>query len=139
MPLPENYDIRNLHLHFQTNGATVEKQMRLEMGDILFELSDGREIIWDNLHCRGVENRRDIPISDEGYRQEFMRRFGNAICISPYNQKELAEELGVSEIIISRFRSGKSLPDYPTIMKLSRKLKCSVDFLTNFDEYSMYK
>lgn len=43
------------------------------------------------------------------------------------NQNELADEIGVSQTMISRYISGQCMPSFLTVVKMSEALFCSLD------------
>lgn len=46
-------------------------------------------------------------------------------------QKDLANELGISQPIVSRYTSGQSLPSFITLIKMSEVFCCSLDDFLN--------
>jgi len=42
-------------------------------------------------------------------------------------QSKLADELGVHEVTVSRWVTGESKPDYPTLKRIAGMLGCTVD------------
>lgn len=63
---------------------------------------------------------------------EFAERFKQLISESPYsdkNQKEIGAWLGVSQALVSEWRSGYKLPSTKTAIKIAGKLKCEVEWL----------
>ena len=45
------------------------------------------------------------------------------------SQKELANRTGLTESAISRYVNGSRLPDVSSLIKLSRTLNCSTDYI----------
>ena len=53
---------------------------------------------------------------------------------SGITQEQLAAELFVSRDLVSKWETGKSLPDYRTLVKLAEKFSVSVDVLFDKDQ-----
>lgn len=60
---------------------------------------------------------------------EFGYRLYKLIKRSHYTQKEFAEAIGLYEYQISKYTLGKTIPNFGTVMKIAKALKCSTDEL----------
>lgn len=59
----------------------------------------------------------------------FSDRLDNALKIAGYSQKRLASEIGLSEMTISRYKSGERDPRYKDIKKIAQTLNTTVAYL----------
>lgn len=71
------------------------------------------------------------PVTDNEIDQEFEfgYRLYKLIKRNNYTQREFAKAIGVYETQISRYTSGKVIPNFETVMKIAKVLKCSTDEL----------
>lgn len=51
------------------------------------------------------------------------------------SQKELAEAIGVSQATMSRFESGETQPDYPTLRKMAERCGCKMSTMVPRNQY----
>ena len=80
-----------------------------------------------------VDERGNYTMSDADYKLAFsekVRRLMNSIDV---NQKWLSEETGISQVSISHYLTGKSLPDCRNLSRIANALRCSVSELTYFE------
>lgn len=94
---------------------------------ILVEIDDGRVYLFDSLGDTYRLMRRDTnEMSDEEVANEFSKRVMRMIMLRGLDQKKLADRIGVNENTISRYITGKSLPNYVTISKIAKALDCDI-------------
>jgi len=67
---------------------------------------------------------------------EFVERLNELMQINGFNQVALEKVSGIRHTNISDFLSGKHLPSYDNIIKLSEVFNCSIDFLLGKAEFS---
>lgn len=117
----------------------IEKIVEIGTWDLYIKFKTGEKIIYDidtgyhrNLFYKNIDE-----LSEEEERIEFgyalrimMRRKGML-------QEELAEKVGTTQAMISRYVSGKVLPSILIGRKIAKALKCSMDELFYID-YSKY-
>lgn len=60
---------------------------------------------------------------------EFGYRLYKLIKRSYHTQREFAEATGLHEYQVSTYTSGKTIPNFETVMKIAKSLKCSTDEL----------
>ena len=113
----------------------IVSRTKISDSEYIFECNDGDKYLFDIVG--DVVKRIGYPgldhITDELWKKEFARRLKKMAIRKGYYMKDVAEKLGVSENTISRYMTGKRIPDAYTVKRLSEILDCSVEYLTNFD------
>lgn len=71
-------------------------------------------------------------ITEREWREIFSSRVRKRMDILDINQNELADKIGVTPAAISRYLRGSRTPKVDVIVKMSRALDCSTDYLINF-------
>lgn len=71
-------------------------------------------------------------ITEKEWRKIFSRRVKERMYNLDINQNELADKIGVTPAAISRYLRGARTPRVDVIVKMSRVLDCSTDYLINF-------
>lgn len=70
-------------------------------------------------------------MTEQEWRDDFAHRLRKVYRKRGYNQKSFAEALGVSEMTISRYRTGKRVPDIETLVNMATILECNItDLIT---------
>ncbi len=67
----------------------------------------------------------------------FAYRLKNARTMRGYTLQTLADQLGVSKQMISKYESGKSMPDSPNLIKLAKILGEKVDYFFRSSEFNL--
>ena len=100
--------------------------------DILIaKLSDGDTIRFDDME----HTFQRIPYSsdnmtEENCRYEFSIRLRRIMVYKAISQAELAEKIGVSQVAISNYLTGKRTPNLYVLDKIAKALDCSLDEFT---------
>ena len=100
---------------------------------ITVKLNDGNMFEFDPLDNsirRVVINWHEVD--EDISRKEFGNNLLKMIPFSGMNSKELADEVGISTVMLSKYIHGKSTPNVLVARKLARALGCTVDEL--FDD-----
>lgn len=100
--------------------------------EIIVKLEDGRAYSYDGISraLRGVKLIDDISeFTDEEWRKGFSDLLSKQIRRSAMTRGELADRIGISSVMMSRYSTGKSAPTPQMMQKLARALDCSVDDL----------
>ena len=103
---------------------------------VFIELSDGKTMIYDNFinELKEIKRFNDIyELSEEEWRIGFSKILRKQISSKNITQYELANKLGVSEMTISRYVTGRCLPSVYIINKLVRALNCKPEDLYPHD------
>lgn len=117
----------------------LAKVVEVNDWDVLIYLKDGRKYIYDTFtgYHRQIhyDDVRDIPEEQE------RRRFGIALKEimdrKGITQDELADRIGTSQTMISRYVSGYCIPGGITLLKIAKVLNCSMDdlFCVDYNKY----
>lgn len=94
---------------------------------LTIELDDGRKILYDYLFDMSrylPENSYDM--TEEEFNIEFGLRLKGLMLNRRITQNQLADILGVSQGLISKYINGKINPDFYTLRRMSKILRCSV-------------
>lgn len=99
--------------------------------DLLISFEDGRKVIYDRFtgYHRNVFYDSVRELTDEQEKQEFARRLRTMMKRKYISQEQLAELVGTSQVMISRYMNGKTLPNVLIIRKIAKVLDCSMDDL----------
>lgn len=82
--------------------------------------------------------RGDVYVmSEEEWREEFIKRLKYVMDERSIDTTDLTRILEVSPSLIYKYSSGKVTPSAYKIYLLANKLKCDVDFLTDFTDMQM--
>jgi transcriptional regulator with XRE-family HTH domain len=71
---------------------------------------------------------------DNNYNEIIGQRINAALALSNIKQKELAKELGVKDNVVSYWCSGKRTPNTEQIIKISKMLNISSDYLLGLSD-----
>ena len=118
--------------HPSLYGRTVDWWASGRMA-ITAKLDDGSMFEFDPLDNsirRVITNWSDVD--EEITRKEFGNNLLKMIPFSGMNSKDLAAEVGISTVMMSKYIHGKSTPNVLVARKLARALGCTVDEL--FDD-----
>lgn len=106
---------------------------------VLAALDDGTKVEFCSLDntLRDVTRTYDTDFNDnmddEEYRKEFSIRLKTLLHDRGIKQEDLADTIGVSRQIMSRYINGKSMPKVYIIRRMSRVLDCDIRDLIDFD------
>jgi ribosome-binding protein aMBF1 (putative translation factor) len=105
---------------------------------ILVTLDDGVKMEFSNLDktIRNVSklyDKSNAATNDEDFwRKEFGRKLRRFIAEGGMNQEQLADKIGISRQMLSRYVRGTSTPSGFTLSRLAEILKCDIRDLTTF-------
>jgi DNA-binding XRE family transcriptional regulator len=107
--------------------------------EVTAKLSDGSRLAYDGLSrtMRYIGKRdslRNVSLPEDEWRREFSRKLKKKMDQSSLKQSELAQIIGVSTQIVSRYMNGKSTPSSYTMSRIARVLGCTVSDLLDFTE-----
>ena len=113
--------------------ATIEDLVRVEKlneYEILFEFKDGRKKVYDSmLHSYRGFYPEDYELTDDDWKRSFKIRLYSIMKHRQITQEELAEKVGTSQTMITRYATGRCVPSVVMLAKIARALRCSVDDL----------
>jgi DNA-binding Xre family transcriptional regulator len=101
---------------------------------LAMKLDDGDIYLWDE-HERTL---RRIPsnyetMTDEQYKIEIGRRLNKMLFRKSISQEKLSEMTGIAQPQISRYVSGKTMPNFRALDRIARALHVSLDELRYVD------
>ena len=122
-------------LYYPIRDEVITRQLYLGDFDTLFEFSDGRRVLYDELsdRIRDIYPRDKSYLDKEEWTKEFSRKLYKKMCLKGVSQKELADNIGISNTAMSRLINGKCNVDVYLVQRIAAYLNCSVTELTNFD------
>ena len=105
---------------------------------ILASLDDGSKIEYYDIDntirdvSRFYDRNNDEDVVEETWRKEFGRKLHRLIVDKGYTQERLADALGVSRQMMTRYVRGMSTPSGYNLARLSEILDCDIRELTRF-------
>lgn len=130
IPFYENLEFSYPHVTERMVDAYQDDQY----GWILV-LEDGTKLLYDFISLRVRALPSDpANMSEEEYAEQFSFRLRRMMTVRGITQCDLADMIGKSQGIISRYTRGESLPMTYTLYQIARALDCSVDDLIYTDK-----
>ena len=117
-----------MHINPSIKDDEIEDVKILNDFDILFIFKNGEKILFDSdkkTH-RGLYPD-DYVLSDEQRKKEFRDRLRTIMNRKGITQEELANRLGTTQTVISRYINGITVPNYVIVEKIAEILNCSTD------------
>ena len=110
------------------NERDIDKAMAMNDYDLLIRFKDGEEVIYDTYSniSHGVSNLKTTP-TDEILRNELKDRLYILMTRKGIDENELARKINSTQPMISRYMTGRSVPNAITLKKIAMALDCSVD------------
>lgn len=117
----------------------IEEVIEIGEWDLLFKFKDGRKIIieMDTGFHRNLFYRDLNELTEEQERKEFGYALRTMMRRKFVTQENLAELIGTSQTMISRYMTGECIPGGIMLRKMAKALGCSMDDLFYID-YSEY-
>lgn len=118
----------------------IEEIIELNEWDLLITLKNGEQYIYelDSNYHRIARYVNIEEITEEQERRELARRLQLLMDRNFMTQEELAERAGLTQAMISRYVSGRSVPNILTGRKIAKALGCTTDDFFRHDEYNKY-
>lgn len=113
---------------FATQDDVLEVR-ELNEWDLLIEFKDGRKMIYDrftNYH-KHVFYDNVHELTDAQEKKGFSYRLRTMMKRKWISQEEMAERIGVTQTMISRYINGQALPSVLVVRKIAKVLDCSMD------------
>ena len=135
--IDRNDNTFRLFEHYYTRSSErVIDQVYIGDFETVFILDNGDKTLFDELE----KSIRFIPslsaeqneLTEEQWLKEFSRKIKNKIKLKRFTQMELADELGISRMSISRYVNGKRVPDYLLLKRFAKVLNCPLEEITDF-------
>ena len=107
----------------------VAEYREINEWDLLITFKDGRQFIYDrftnthkNLHYDTI-----CDLTDEQEKREFAYRLRSLMGRKFITQEQLAEMLGTTQAMISRYVRGEVIPSAIVLRKIAKTIGCSMD------------
>lgn len=97
--------------------------------DLLIEFKDGKKVLYDRFtgYYKNVYYNNIGEITEEQEMREFTFRLRSLMGRKQVSQKELAERIGTSQVMISRYVRGETIPSIIMVRKIAKALGYSID------------
>lgn len=106
----------------------IEEVIQVGEYDLLIKFKNGTKRLHDGFtnRYRLIQYEND-DLTEEQWKFEFRTRLYQMMIRNGFSQKRLAEKIGVSEVMISRYITGECIPNSIMLHKLAKALHCSMD------------
>lgn len=106
----------------------LEEIIEINNYEILFVFKNGDKIIFDTLRhdWKGLYSD-EHDLTEEDCKRHFSNQLRRWLNRKHITQEELAERIGTTQPMISRYVNGSVLPSYFTLYKIAEVLECSID------------
>lgn len=107
----------------------IESVTEINEWDLLIIFKDGRQILYDtfnNFQKNKFYNSIN-EITDEQEKREFAYRLRSIMNRKGITQEQLAEIIETSQVMISRYTTGQTIPSVIVLRKIAKALNCSMD------------
>ena len=132
----DKYLLRNFKLRYP---SSVEEAIDIQQRgptELVATMVDGSIAIYDD-STESIRIERNTlesdPHTDEEWNHEFSGRLLAAIRSRGWTQKDLAEELGVSQPTIASYLNGRTLPNIRIMSRIAHILRYTVSDLIDFE------
>ena len=107
----------------------VEDYIEINEWDLIIKFKDGRQFIYDrftNTHKNLYYNSIN-ELTDKQEKKEFAHRLRSLMGRRCVNQDKLAELVGTTQPMISKYVRGDAIPNAIMLRKIAKALNCSMD------------
>lgn len=113
----------------------IEKIEELNDWDILIIFNDGRKVLYDKCtgYYKNISYDNINELTEEQEKKEFAYKLRSLMRRNYITQDELAARVNSSQIMISRYVSGKTMPSLIMGRKIAKVLNCSMDDFFNIN------
>ena len=128
---------RNFKLEFPLIEEEVMDWWPSGWQEITVKLGNGNRISYDDIKGLARNLKPDsnpLTISDEDWCIYFSRKLREKMYMNNVDNQTLADALGVSRPMVSRYLNGHSTPSIIVLHKMARFLDCSLSELTEFPD-----
>ena len=73
-------------------------------------------------------------MTEQEWREQFAENLRLRMEEFGYSQRDLADDVGISESAISRYLAGQQVPKVTALLNIAYALDCSLDDLADFQE-----
>ena len=113
----------------------LEQVIWISDNEVYFKFKDGRRQLYDvALHGSMGFYPEGYELTDDELKRSFKDRLYRLMVHKGVTQEELAARTNTSQVMISRYMTGRCIPSFVMALKLARALGCSVEDLS-YKEY----
>lgn len=117
----------------------IKEVKEINQWELLFIFVNGEKIIYDidTGYHRNLFYKNINDLTEEQEKREFGYALRSMMRRRWITQEELAKNIGTTQAMISRYVSGKALPNILIGRKIAKVLGCSMDelFYINYNKY----
>lgn len=97
--------------------------------DLLITFKSGRKVLYDIYtgYYKNVYYENINELTEEQERKEFAYRLRSLMGRKWITQEQLAETVGLTQVMISKYVRGEAIPSAIVLRKISKALDCSMD------------
>lgn len=102
--------------------------------ELALEYEDGHVQLWNEFDRTFYPLPQDRDsMTSEQYQKEVGRRISEVMFRKNVTQQQLSEKTGIAQPQLSRYISGKTMPNFMALDKITRALRMSLDELRHID------
>lgn len=103
--------------------------------EITVRLSNGSSMVWRDVDRSARNVRVSVDgLTEELWRKNFSYKLRDALASSGKTSQDVADEIGISRQMFSRYLNSRATPSYFVLDKLARVLRCTISDLTEVVE-----
>lgn len=113
---------------FATENEIAELK-ELNEWDLLIEFYNGKKVILDRFtgYHKTIFYNNLNELTEEQEKKEFAYRLRSLMNRKRITQEQLADKLNTTQVMISRYVRGETIPSAITLRKIAKALDCSMD------------
>lgn len=118
--------------YYPWNDSEIDEWIELNDWTAIAVMQNGRSFLFDDVErkLREVYVIKDtLNLSDDMWAIGFGQRLQDAIYRSRLNNYELADLIGVTPVMLSRYINGKAIPKAQIVHRIATILDCAIDEL----------
>lgn len=123
----DGYIKRNFELRYPSIARSMVSCEEDGVYDYIIKTDDGCMYIYDCLD-ESIKKIVDDPrrMTEEDFRRETGRRIKRMMRRRQLTESELSDATGISQVMLSRYITGKSSPSFYNISKIATALNCDI-------------
>lgn len=120
----------NLRFYFSYVADNLVECERASDTELVIKLKDGSSVLYDDSN-KTIRNlpRNSKWMTEIECRKEFGMRLRKILLMNKMNQKDLSELTGISQVLLSKYITGKITPSFYNVDKICKALGCSTEEL----------
>ena len=113
---------------FVTENEIAELK-ELNEWDLLIVFHNGKKVILDRYtgYHKDIFYKDVKELTEEQEKREFAYRLRSLMNRKWITQEQLADQINTSQVMISRYVRGETIPSAITLRKMAKALECSMD------------